>query len=34
MKDDKKRNHFSLRTMIWKCLLPMLKCVWNVYHKN
>ena len=34
MKDDKERNYFSLRTMIWKCLLPMLKCVWNVYHKN
>ena len=34
MKDDKERNYFSLRTMFWKCLLPMLKCVWKVHHKN
>ena len=27
MKDDKERNYFSLRTMFWKCLLPMLKYV-------
>ena len=20
--------------MFWKCLLPMLKCVWKVHHKN
>ena len=26
MKDDKERNYFSLRTMFWKCLPPMLKC--------
>ena len=34
MKDDKESNYFSLRTMFWKCLLPMLKCVWKVHHKN
>ena len=34
MKDDKERNYFSLRTMFWKCLLPILKCVWKVHHKN
>ena len=34
MKDDKERNYFSLRTMFWKCLLPMLKCVWKVHHKK
>ena len=26
MKDDKERNYFSLRTIFWKCFLPMLKC--------
>ena len=25
---------FSLRTMFWKCLLPMRKCVWKVHHEN
>ena len=34
MKDDKERNYFSLRTMFWKCLLPMLKCAWKVHFKN
>ena len=34
MKDDKERNYFSLRTMFWKCLLPMLKCVRKMHHKN
>ena len=28
------RNHFSLKTMFWKCLIPIRKCVWKVYHKN
>ena len=23
MKDNKQRNYFSLRTIFWKCLLPM-----------
>ena len=27
MKNDKERNYFSLRTMFWKCLIPMLKCI-------
>ena len=30
MKDDKERNYFSLRTMFWKCLLPMLKCLGKI----
>ena len=34
MKDDKKRNFFSLRTMFWKRLLPILKCVSKAHHKN
>ena len=34
MKDDKERNYFSLRIMFWKCLFPMLKCVWKVHHKK
>ena len=34
MKDDKERNYFSRRIMFGKCLLPMLKCVWKVHHKN
>ena len=34
MKDDKERSYFNLRTMFWKCLLPMLKCIWKVHHKN
>ena len=27
MKVDKERNHFSLRPMFWKCLLPMLNAI-------
>ena len=27
MKVDKERNHFSLRSMFWKCLLPMLNAI-------
>ena len=34
MKDYKERNNFILRTTFWKCLVPMPKCVWKVYHKN
>ena len=34
MKDDKKRNYFSLGTMFWKRLPPMLKCALKVHHKN
>ena len=34
MKDDKERNYFSLRTIFWKCLFSMLKCVWTVHYKN
>ena len=34
LRDDKERNYFSLRTMFWKCLFPILKCVWKVHHKN
>ena len=30
MKDDKERNYFNLRTMFWKCLLPMLKQKLNI----
>ena len=33
MKDDKERNYFTPRIMFGKCLLPMLKCIWKVYHK-
>ena len=32
--DCKERNSFILRTVFWKCLVPMPKCVWRVHHKN
>ena len=34
MKNDKERSYFSLRTMFYKCLFSMPKCVWKVHHKN
>ena len=34
IKDDKERRYFSLKTMFWKCLLLLLKCVWKVHHKK
>ena len=34
MQDDKERNYFSLRIMFLKSLLPMVKCVGKVHHKN
>ena len=34
MRDNKERNNFIPRTIFWKCLVPMPKCVWKVHHKN
>ena len=33
-KITKERNNFILRTTFWKFLVPMLKCVRKVHHKN
>ena len=34
MKDYLEKNNFISRTTFWKCLLPMLKCIWKVHHKK
>ena len=34
MKDYNERNNFILRTIFWKCIVPMPKCVWKVHHRN
>ena len=34
MTDYKDRNNFIICTIFWKCLVPMLKCIWKVHHKN
>ena len=32
--DYKERENFILKTIFWKCLVPTVKCIWKVHHKN
>ena len=32
--DYKLRENFILKTTFWKCLVPTVKCIWKVHHKN
>ena len=34
MKDYKEKNNFILRATLWKCLVPMPKCIGKVHQKN
>ena len=34
VKDYKGEEQFHSKYYLWKCLIPMPKCVWKVHHEN